>query len=95
MQRLKDLRLYKRLAAMATRHPTLLWGAALVLIVTIVYWPTLENGFVSDDWEYIDGNLALRSLSGLRNIWFKLGTTEQYYPLVHSTFWVEYHLWGT
>jgi len=27
-------------------------------------------------------------------MWFKLGATPQYYPLVHTTFWIEYHLWG-
>ena len=69
-------------------------GAILVLLVTIVYLPTLGNGFVSDDEYYVEHNLAIRSLQGLANIWFKLGTVEQYYPLVFSTFWVEYHLWG-
>jgi protein O-mannosyl-transferase len=37
---------------------------------------------------------ALRSLSGLGRIWFELGATEQYYPVLHSAFWVEHKLWG-
>jgi tetratricopeptide (TPR) repeat protein len=30
----------------------------------------------------------------LTRIWTELGATQQYYPLVHSAFWLEYHLWG-
>ena len=37
---------------------------------------------------------ALRSLDGLRRIWCELGATQQYYPLLHSAFWVEHRLWG-
>ena len=73
---------------------TWVWGAMLVLLVTIVYLPTLDNGFASDDDYYIENNPELESLQGLSNIWFKLDTFEQYYPLVLSTFWVEYQLWG-
>lgn len=37
---------------------------------------------------------ALRSLHGLWRIWFDLGATQQYYPLLHSAFWMEHQLWG-
>jgi tetratricopeptide (TPR) repeat protein len=30
----------------------------------------------------------------LWRIWFDLGATQQYYPLLHSAFWVEHGLWG-
>jgi tetratricopeptide (TPR) repeat protein len=33
-------------------------------------------------------------LHGLWRIWFDLGATQQYYPLLHSAFWVEHGLWG-
>lgn len=88
----------------AKRHPPatsasrdwrpLAWGALLVLLVVLVYLPTLRNGFIWDDETYVEENVALRSLDGLRGIWFELGVVPQYYPLVHSTFWIEYHLWG-
>ena len=71
-----------------------LWGAILVLLVAIVYWPTLGNGFVGDDTADIKKNLALRSAEGLYDLWFTFGTVMQYYPLTFSTFWAEYHLWG-
>ncbi len=28
------------------------------------------------------------------HIWFQLGATQQYYPLLHTTFWVKQKLWG-
>ena len=33
-------------------------------------------------------------MSGLWLIWCKLGATEQYYPVLHSAFWIEHRLWG-
>jgi len=69
-------------------------GVALVVLVLAVYAPTLGNGFIWDDDYYVQDNAALRDAVGLRDIWFRIGTVPQYYPLVHSTFWIEYHLWG-
>lgn len=37
---------------------------------------------------------ALQSVEGLARIWFEPGATQQYYPLVHSAFWVFNRLWG-
>ena len=68
-------------------------AASLLLLTAIVYWPTLGNGFVTDDSVYVKENVVLRSVGGLLDIWFKLGSIEQYYPVVHSTFWVEHQLW--
>jgi tetratricopeptide (TPR) repeat protein len=36
----------------------------------------------------------LQSLHGLWRIWFELGTTQQYYPLLHAAFWLEHRIWG-
>lgn len=36
----------------------------------------------------------LQSLGGLYRIWFEPGATAQYYPLVHTSFWIEHKLWG-
>jgi hypothetical protein len=36
----------------------------------------------------------LRSLHGLARIWTEIGATQQYYPLVHSLFWLMFQLWG-
>ena len=36
----------------------------------------------------------LRSWAGLNRIWFHFGATSQYYPLLHTAFWLEHKLWG-
>ena len=71
-------------------------AAALVLLVLVVvaYLPVVRAGFIWDDESYVENNEALRSTNGLRRIWLDTSTEKQYYPLVHSTFWLEYHLWG-
>jgi protein O-mannosyl-transferase len=67
---------------------------ALLLCVTLIaYWPALQGGFVWDDSAHATAP-ELRSLHGLWRIWFDVGATQQYYPLLHSAFWLEYRLWG-
>ena len=70
-------------------------GAGLLLlgVVILAYLPALHGGLVWDD----DGHLTkleLRSLHGLARIWMEPGATQQYYPLLHSAFWLEHRLWG-
>jgi tetratricopeptide (TPR) repeat protein len=36
----------------------------------------------------------LRSPDGLARIWTEPGATQQYYPVLHSAFWVQHRLWG-
>lgn len=66
----------------------------LVLLTLVCYIPSLSNGFIWDDDGYVQGNPTLRSVQGLVDIWTLRGATPQYYPLVHSTFWVEFQTWG-
>ncbi|HME87928.1 MAG TPA: tetratricopeptide repeat protein [Chthoniobacterales bacterium] len=65
-----------------------------MILAILAYLPVLRAGFIWDDDDYVTNNSTLVDLSGLGKIWFKIGATPQYYPLVHTTFWVEYHLWG-
>jgi tetratricopeptide (TPR) repeat protein len=65
----------------------------LVIVTFAAYQPAWHAGFIWDDDSYVTENQALRSLDGLGRIWVKPGTTAQYYPLVFTTFWAEYHLW--
>jgi protein O-mannosyl-transferase len=68
----------------------ILFGAALVVAA---YFPALRGGLLWDDDRHVT-QPALRSLAGLGQIWTELGTTQQYYPLLHSSFWLEHRLWG-
>ena len=71
------------------------WGmAGLVFgLVLLVYWPALRGGLVWDDEAHVT-RADLRSWTGLGRIWFEARATQQYYPVLHSAFWVEHRLWG-
>jgi tetratricopeptide (TPR) repeat protein len=71
-------------------------GLACVLIglaVLIAYLPALRGGFIWDDNGHVT-RADLQSFAGLFRIWFEVGATQQYYPLLHSAFWLEHRLWG-
>ena len=65
----------------------------LVLVTLLAYQPVWRAGFIWDDDSYVTNNTPLRTVDGLWGIWDKPGTTFQYYPLVFTSFWVEYHFW--
>jgi len=70
------------------------WGfAAIFLLTLLAYGPALGGGFIWDDDRHVT-KMALQSLAGLRRIWFEVGATQQYYPVLHTAFWVEHRLWG-
>lgn len=69
-------------------------AAALVAVVVLTYLPTLRGKFIWDDDANIVNAIVVRSVQGLWRIWAEPGATQQYYPLTHTTFWVEYQLWG-
>ncbi len=67
---------------------------ALIFVVTLLaYLPALNGGFIWDDAGHVT-RPDLRSLAGLGRIWFEIGATQQYYPLLHSVFWLEHLFWG-
>jgi tetratricopeptide (TPR) repeat protein len=69
-------------------------AAVLVAITIAAYAPALRGGFVWDDDTHVTNNPTLRSLEGLSRIWVEPTALPQYYPLVHTTFWIEHHFWG-
>lgn len=77
-----------------SRKRLILLIAATWLLTLGVYAPAMRGGFIWDDDLTVTKNPMLRTAEGLRLIWFKPGATLQYYPLVFTSFWVEYHLWG-
>ena len=70
-----------------------LLGFFLVALTIMAYQPVWHAGMIWDDDAHVTAP-ALRSLHGLARIWTHLGATQQYYPLIHSVFWVEHRLWG-
>jgi hypothetical protein len=71
-----------------------IFGLVLVLAVIAAYQPVWHAGFIWDDDDYITGNWTLRNLDGLKHIWFDTTATPQYYPLIFTSYWLEYHAWN-
>lgn len=69
-------------------------GIVLFLVTLAAYFPALSAGFIWDDQPGHVTRPELRSLDGLVRIWTEPGSTQQYYPLLHSAFWLEHQLWG-
>jgi tetratricopeptide (TPR) repeat protein len=68
-------------------------GLMLLLVTLFAYWPAWNGQPVWDD----DINLSnpeIWSAAGFVRIWAEPGAVPQYYPLVYTVFWMEYHLWG-
>jgi tetratricopeptide (TPR) repeat protein len=73
---------WPRLAAVAILGATLL-----------AYLPALGGGLLWDDGAHITSP-RLQSAHGLWDIWFRLGATQQYYPVLHTAFWIEHRIWA-
>jgi protein O-mannosyl-transferase len=69
------------------------WWLFVFCLVAVVYAPTYRAGFVWDDYGHVTPS-SLRSWEGLGRIWTEIGAAQQYYPLLHSFFWIQHRLWG-
>lgn len=67
---------------------------AVFALALAAYFPALQAGFIWDDHPGHVTRPELQSVAGLARIWFEPGATQQYYPLLHSAFWLEHRLWG-
>lgn len=68
-------------------------GVLIFGVTLLAYLPALQDDFIWNDSDYVTAP-ALRSVDGLHRIWTVPGATQQYYPLLHSAFWVQHRLWG-
>lgn len=65
----------------------------LIAMTLIAYVPAWNGKPIWDDNMHMT-KPELRTLDGLTRIWIQPGATQQYYPVVHSVFWVAHQLWG-
>jgi hypothetical protein len=65
----------------------------LAALCVLAYYPAIHGGFLWDDNAHVT-KPELQPAAGLGRIWFELGATQQYYPVLHSAFWFEHRLWG-
>lgn len=71
----------------------ILKALVLTLLTFLAYSPAILGRIVWDDAGHITA-ANLQSLHGLYRIWFQPGATQQYYPLLHTAFWLEHRLFG-
>jgi len=69
-------------------------GALLAVLTLAAYLPALGGGFVWDDDSLLTENPNMRTVGGLWRTWFDPTSNEDYYPLTHTSWWIEYRLWG-
>jgi protein O-mannosyl-transferase len=72
---------------------TLVVGGLFLLVTLATYLPALNGEFIWDDDAHVTAP-GLRTLDGLWKIWIDPRATQQYYPLTHSAFWLQYQVWG-
>jgi hypothetical protein len=85
-----------KIKAMTADSPRLrgwLWGLLLVIATFVAYQAAWNGKPIWDDAAHLTYP-ELRSWSGLVRIWTVPGTTQQYYPLTSTVFWVEAKFWG-
>ena len=81
-------------SAGSVRPRRFLGALLLVTLVVAAYVPALSGDFLWDDDDYVSQNDTLRGVDGLSRMWLEPRSLPQYYPLVHTTFWVEHRLFG-
>ncbi len=69
-------------------------ACALILLVLLAYLPVLRAGYIWDDEEWLTENRTVQRSDGLKDIWLDPEQTRHYWPLVYTTFWLEYRCWG-
>jgi protein O-mannosyl-transferase len=66
---------------------------AIMLACLACYWPALDGEVLWDDPAHLTAP-ELRTMEGLARIWTDLKATQQYYPVLHTAFWLEHKIWG-
>ena len=71
------------------------WFFCLILaaVTILAYNPAWHGQLLWDD-DNCTTPRELRSVEGLRRIWFQPRATAQYYPLLYTSYWVQQRLWG-
>ena len=70
--------------------------AAMIVLVAVAYFPATQAGFVWDDLIFTESR-SIHEWSDIRDIWFTprhVSNEGHYWPLVYTTFWMEYRIWG-
>ena len=69
------------------------WGLLLLAATFLAYLPAWNGQPLWDDDVHMTP-MEFRSISGLAHAWMLPRGPVQYFPLVHTVFWLESQLWG-
>ena len=64
------------------------------MITFAAHWPAIQAGTIWDDSQFVTENRTLREPGGLGRIWFEPEASPHFYPLLLTTWWVEYRVTG-
>ena len=70
-----------------------MFGLILIVVTALAYQPAWNGKPIWDDDIHLT-SAKLSSLHGLGRIWTDPAAAPQYYPLLHTVFWIEHKLWG-
>ena len=71
------------------------WSFCLILaVVTLMAYNPAWHGQLLWDDDNCSTPPELRSVEGLRRIWFQPRATAQYYPLLYTSYWIQQRVWG-
>jgi tetratricopeptide (TPR) repeat protein len=68
-------------------------GLLLIALTALAYIPAWNGAAIWDDDRHMT-RPELRTFGGLAQIWVNPSATQQYYPVVHTVFWIEHKIWG-
>lgn len=77
-----------------TRSTVAMKAVILIAVTFAAYAMGVRAEFIWDDDSNIINSAALRTLSGLADIWLTPQATLQYYPLYYSILWLQYQFWA-
>ncbi|KAA3607503.1 MAG: O-GlcNAc transferase [Planctomycetota bacterium] len=78
---------------METRKRAWLDALLLLVLVFVAHGSSLSNQWIWDDDDYVTENPLLTAPDGLSAIWLEPDRSPQYYPMVHTSYWIEHQLW--
>jgi protein O-mannosyl-transferase len=72
----------------------MLAGLGLIIVVALVaYVPSINGGFIWDDYLLLVDNPLVKAPDGLHQIWCTAEAID-YWPATNTSFWLEWRMWG-
>lgn len=68
-------------------------AACFVMLTVTVYWPALWNNNIWDDESYVTSKPDAAGSAWLVPNLVSINRDAPILPLVHTSFWLEYHFW--